>query len=604
MAKLEVGEIVGRYTVQSLIKEGEYNDTYRVADANGTPFFMKLYNMAAVPQQILNEAGEIREIAICRKLQHANIVSFVEDGIYDNGSEKMPYIISNYFSGELLAERLLRNVLFTVDEALLYITEILEGLQYIHNSGFLHNDITTRNIMFDVDEKGAATAKLIDMGHICEKETPKVMLGDTEPSFRAPETFRDTFLTASDQFSVACVFFVMLTGRNPWNYTEPDIEEDEDREKKIKTSLHMARLDGVDYTGTDIPEWLQRVLSKALNNKPDKRFKNIEDFLQALHDTDFEEEQEPFDEKKHFGKSSLNNSESQAAPEFTKNEQKGNGFADVAGMDDLKSMLQQKVIFLLKNKELAKKYRLTPPNGMLLYGPPGCGKTFFAEKFAEESGFNYSLVKASDLGSIYVHGSQGKIAELFDKAAAESPCILCFDEFDAMVPSRQNLNNENISGEVNEFLSQLNNCSKRGIFVIGTTNQPNLIDPAMLRKGRLDLLVYIPAPDTQVRKLMFDVNLKDRPCCDIDTARLAEITGNFVASDIAYVVNDAAMLSAFKEEPISQETLEMCIKNCRPSLTPDMFAYYEKLRLSIEGGENMAMERRPIGFTSYAKETE
>ena len=104
----------------------------------------------------------------------------------------------------------------------------------------------------------------------------------------------------------------------------------------------------------------------------------------------------------------------------------GNGFADIAGMDELKEMLRKRVILILQDKELAEKYKLTPPNGMLLYGPPGCGKSFFAEKFAEETGFNFILVKASDLGSIYIHGSQGKIADLFKKAEENAPHMIPF----------------------------------------------------------------------------------------------------------------------------------------------------------------------------------
>lgn len=173
----------------------------------------------------------------------------------------------------------------------------------------------------------------------------------------------------------------------------------------------------------------------------------------------------------------------------------GNGFKDIAGMDQLKQMLTQKVIFILKDKEKAAKYKLLPPNGMLFYGPPGCGKSFFAEKFAEETGFNFMLVKASDLGSIYVHGSQGKIADLFKKAEESQPTIICFDEFDAFVPNRSNKGAEHQAGEVNEFLSQLNDCAQRGIFVIATSNRPDMIDPAVLRTGRIDKLVYIPMPD-------------------------------------------------------------------------------------------------------------
>ena len=277
---------------------------------------------------------------------------------------------------------------------------------------------------------------------------------------------------------------------------------------------------------------------------------------------------------------------------------RGNGFADVAGMDDLKDLLQKKVLFILKNKEKAERYRLTPPNGMLLYGPPGCGKTYFAEKFAEESGFNYKFIKASDLGSIYVHGAQGKIAELFNKARQQAPVIICFDEFDAMVPDRSSRSAENIAGEVNEFLSQLNNCAKDGIFVIGTTNQPERIDKAILRKGRLDISVYIPEPDANTRKLMFDLYLKDRPCDPIDTQRLADLTDKYVASDIAFIVNDAAMIAAFRDEPLTQSGLEDSIKSTRPSLTDAMLKDYAASRSKLEN--TSSAETRPrVGFMQY-----
>lgn len=104
---------------------------------------------------------------------------------------------------------------------------------------------------------------------------------------------------------------------------------------------------------------------------------------------------------------------------FAKGE--GNGFADVAGMEELKQLLRAKVINVLQDRERALKYRLAIPNGMLLYGPPGCGKTFIAEKFAEETGFNYTVVKSSDLASIYIHGSQQMIGKLFDEARAKAP---------------------------------------------------------------------------------------------------------------------------------------------------------------------------------------
>ena len=267
-------------------------------------------------------------------------------------------------------------------------------------------------------------------------------------------------------------------------------------------------------------------------------------------------------------------------------------------MKDLKVLLQQKVIFVLKDQERAKKYRLTPPNGMLLYGPPGCGKTFFAEKFAEETGFNFMLIKASDLASVYIHGTQEKIAELFKKAEAQAPAIICFDEFDALVPNRSGADNQHYSSEVNEFLSQLNNCSHRGIFVIATTNRPDKIDPAVLRTGRIDKLVYVPLPDFEARREMFLLHLEGRPYEGVDADELAKMSDGYVSSDIAFVVNDAAMTAAFLDKPITQESLVTSLRNIRPSIRKELLLQYEQMREQMEGVE-CSNRRNYIGFIQY-----
>ena len=228
-------------------------------------------------------------------------------------------------------------------------------------------------------------------------------------------------------------------------------------------------------------------------------------------------------------------------------------------------MLTERVIWVLRDKAKAAKYKLLPPNGMLLYGPPGCGKTYFAEKFAEESHFNYMIVNGSDVGSTYIHGTQGKIAALFQEAASKAPTVLCFDEFDSFVPARGSEAARHRPEEVNEFLSQLNNCARRGIFVIGTTNRMDMIDPAVLRKGRLDLHVEIPAPDQETRRLMFAHHLKGRPLADyLDLDRLAALTDGYASSDIAFIANEAALVAALADENIGQRHLEDAIR-CNPS---------------------------------------
>lgn len=273
----------------------------------------------------------------------------------------------------------------------------------------------------------------------------------------------------------------------------------------------------------------------------------------------------------------------------------GPGFAAVAGMSDIKRRLQEDVIDILADRKNAQAYGIDIPNGMLLYGPPGCGKTFIAEKFAEQATYNYEYVKSSDLASTYIHGSQEKIGALFEKARKNAPTILCFDEFDALVPRRDEVHNASQSGEVNEFLSQLNNCGKDGVFVIATTNRPEGIDPAVLRTGRIDYLLYVPLPDHEARRQLFDIMLKNRPVEeDMDSSELANLTDGYIASDITAVVNDAARKAFHAKEPITMSLLRDAVSHRKPSLTKKLIRDYEQMRQRFEHSANE--ERRRVGF--------
>lgn len=148
---------------------------------------------------------------------------------------------------------------------------------------------------------------------------------------------------------------------------------------------------------------------------------------------------------------------------------------------------------------------------------------------------------------------------------------------------------------MNEFLSQLNNCAQRGIFVIATSNRPDMIDPAVLRTGRIDKLVYVPMPDKDARREMFRLHLNGRPCEDLDMERLAEMTDGYIASDIAYIVNDAAMGAAFSDQPISQRLLEETIGSIRPSISREIVNTYENLRQKMED-TGLHNKRPKIGF--------
>ena len=555
---LEEKSIIGKYTVQSFIKEGQFNESYVVQDSSGTSFFLKVYDPTRIPQKILKSNSIITEIDYCEKINHPNVINYVNKGVFSKDGNDYPYLITNYIQGSLVADPLTKGRIFPLTLTLEIIKNTLKGVAHIHSMGLLHNDITPRNIIYN--PKDLSKTALIDLGHVSEPCKGQISFEteDLTPFYRAPESYELTFDVRSDIYSIAAVMYAMLFGKAPWSI---DLKSDfvlNSYEMKKMMAERLSFSGGIDKC----PSWLQEIFKICLSFDPDCRIQTAEDFLSALENEHCPQIENAQLKTEH---SSTNTNSKNNTYGIAKKE--GNGFADVAGMDDIKAMLQQRVLFLLKNPEKAKKYKLTPPNGMLLYGPPGCGKTFFAEKFAEEASLNYIFIKASDVGSTYIHGSQGKIAQLFSEAEAKAPSVICFDEFDAMVPKRSSSESSTLMNpEVNEFLSQMNNCSQRGIFVIGTTNKIELIDPAVLRTGRMDIHVEICPPDKITRKKMFDLYLKDRPCFGIDTDVLADKTDNYSSSDIAYIVNDAALVAAFKDSPIDQAMLEEAISKKPSSL--------------------------------------
>ncbi len=573
MAILENNQKISIYTVQAFLKDGQYNESYKIKDDKDESFFLKIYDSQRVPERVLSSDSIITEIGYCEKMNHPNVISYVEKGVFVKNENKYPYLVTKYVNGCLVADPLLKGRIFPLDMTLNIAKYALKGLAHIHSLGLVHNDITPRNIIYNPKDLPSTT--IIDLAHVSSpgNDVHSFETTDLTDFYRAPETYENTFDERSDVFSIAAVVYAMLFGKAPWsNENKSDLPMNIDKVKETMSNR-------LSFSGSldKCPSWLQLILKTCLSFDPNRRIQSAQDLLQAL-----ENEECPRIERAPVKTSYSPNGLKEKPATYGISQKEGNGFADVAGMDDVKAMLQQKVLFLLKNPEKAQKYKLTLPNGMLLYGPPGCGKTFFAEKFAEEAGLNYICVKGSDIGSSYIHGSQSKIAQLFSEAEQKAPSVICFDEFDAMVPKRTSAEASALMNpEVNEFLSQMNNCSQRGIFVIGTTNQKELIDPAILRTGRLDIHVEVSAPDKTTRKKMFDLYLKDRPCIGVDTEDLVDKTDNYSSSDISFIVNDAALVAAFKDSPIDQNMLLDSINN-RPS--------------SLGVSANKA-ERKRIGFT-------
>ena len=256
------------------------------------------------------------------------------------------------------------------------------------------------------------------------------------------------------------------------------------------------------------------------------------------------------------------------------------GFDCVAGMKFLKNLLINEVIEPLLNPEKYKKFKLGIPNGILLFGPPGCGKTFIVKKLAEELGYNFIEMAPSSVATSYVHGAVGNIGKVFEMAKLQAPSIVFIDEIEGLVPKREELSGsaDIKKEEINEFLIQLNNAGQNKILVVGATNRPHMIDTAILRSGRMDKRVYIGPPDFEARKEMFRLCLTGRPYDkDIDFKKLAKISENYVGSDIELIVTEAARAAVAHDKNMVDETMLVdSTKKFNPSITPEELQYFEQ----------------------------
>ncbi|HUV07654.1 MAG TPA: CDC48 family AAA ATPase [Spirochaetia bacterium] len=217
---------------------------------------------------------------------------------------------------------------------------------------------------------------------------------------------------------------------------------------------------------------------------------------------------------------------------------------DVGGLGALKERLVEAVEWPLNYPHLFEKAGIKPPKGILLTGPPGCGKTLLAKAIATESMVNFISVKGPALLSKYVGESEEGVREMFRKARQAAPCIIFFDEIDALIPVRSAGSSDSHVAErvLSQFLSELDGIEElKGVLVLGATNRPDMIDPAMLRPGRFDDEVETPIPDEKARKEIFEIHLRNKPCSQkINSNDLASRTEGFSGADIAGVCHKAA----------------------------------------------------------------
>jgi SpoVK/Ycf46/Vps4 family AAA+-type ATPase len=248
--------------------------------------------------------------------------------------------------------------------------------------------------------------------------------------------------------------------------------------------------------------------------------------------------------------------------------------ADVAGLTEVKQRLEAAFLAPMRNPELRKLYGKSLRGGLLLYGPPGCGKTFIARAVAGELGARFITVSFADLIDMFVGRSERNIHELFEVARRNAPCVLFLDEVDAIGQKRSQLRNTPMRSAVNQLLLELDDVASdnTGVFLLAATNHPWDVDSALRRPGRFDRTLLVLPPDPAAREGVFRYHLRERPVAGIDLSKLSRLTDGYSGADIAHVCETAAeralLDSVTRGEPrlIGQADLEAAVTEVRPSL--------------------------------------
>lgn len=584
---------IGTYTVAFPHKQGAYAETYRVKDTSGKTRFLKLINYSKLNRNQIDDNGRVIEVEIAKQLHHHNLCQYVDsDNMMMNGSQ-YAWFVTEFVSGETLSQRIIRDDEISVYEIKTIAKAVLSALSFLHSQPIpvIHNEVTIQNVFLNLVGE-LQDLKLIDFGYarFLNQSPVKPNLDELNPFYLAPERFSGVCSVQTDLYSVGAMMYHLLYGELPWF-----LDVSSKRGQDVIDSILAERDKELLLTKEDkyeLDDQLLNVIAKSLSYDSEDRFQSADEFIKAI-DGDVKIERQSTKRK------ILSQQQSDNTPVSSAIKKKGEGFAAVAGMEELKQQMREEVIEPLHNPEEYHRYGVTIPNGMLLYGPPGCGKTFFSKHFAEEVGFNFMCITPATLKSRYVNATQENIAKMFKEAEENAPTVIFIDEMNELVPNRDDGNVHEMSrSAVNEMLAQMDRTGEKGIFIIGATNYPNMIDPAILRAGRLDKKYYIGVPDTEARMALFELYLKNRPYdFGLDYHLLAEMTQGYVSADIQLIVNDASRNALRQHSKITMELLKVAITNTAPSLSNNELRKYERIRAMMNGEEMKKSDDRPrIGF--------
>jgi SpoVK/Ycf46/Vps4 family AAA+-type ATPase len=277
------------------------------------------------------------------------------------------------------------------------------------------------------------------------------------------------------------------------------------------------------------------------------------------------------------------------ADDFEAVTRSGVRLADVGGMDAVKKQLELSLLGPLRNPELMKAFKMSARGGLLLYGPPGCGKSFIAKAVSGELGANFYQVGIADVLHRWFGESERSIRAVFDTARRNAPCVLFFDEVDALGHRRSALSGTSgIRTIVNTLLEELDSASASndGVYILGATNAPWDVDAALRRPGRFDRMVFVGLPDTAARASIGRLHLQDRPIEGIDLSALAARTSGFSGADLAHVCDTATQLAmadslqSGQVRPVRMSDVEAALRQVRPSTGP----WFDTARNVVEFG--------------------
>nr|WP_296065973.1 AAA family ATPase [uncultured Actinoplanes sp.] len=267
--------------------------------------------------------------------------------------------------------------------------------------------------------------------------------------------------------------------------------------------------------------------------------------------------------------------------------------ADVGGMEEVKKRLEISFLGPLRNPKLRTLFGKSLRGGLLLYGPPGCGKTFLARAVAGEMGASFISLSITDVLNMWVGSSERNLHDLFESARGHAPCVLFLDEIDALGHKRSQLNSSSMRTVVNQLLTELDGVdgNNDGVFVLAATNAPWDIDSALRRPGRLDRTVLVLPPDRPARAAILQYHLRDRPVAGIDLGRIADVTDHYSGADLAHVCETAAefamrdSIASGEIRMISQQDMLAAVREVRPS-TDGWFATARNVAMfANESGE-------------------